>query len=77
MNAASPSSNPVPPRPVPLPVNPDGIPAELVQLDQWLGWTYEWNGKEWTKPPLSLRNFKAGSSKDSKTWTNSAARSPP
>jgi hypothetical protein len=32
----------IPPKPIPLVVIPENIPAELKALDQWLIWKYFW-----------------------------------
>jgi hypothetical protein len=49
-------------RPRPLAVQPDGIPAELKALPQWVSWRYEWRGGKdgkdgkggrWTKVPVN------------------------
>lgn len=67
------------PRPVPLLVNPDGIPAELQAVPHWLVWRYVWkpakgNGKaKWDKPPFDAKTAKPASSTDPATWATFAA----
>jgi hypothetical protein len=59
--SASPATrdpNGTPPKPTPLPVKPDGIPAAMKSERRWVAWNYEWragkNGTpgKWTKPPV-------------------------
>ncbi len=38
-------------RPAPLPIRPNGIPADLRSLDRWALWSYEWSGTRWAKVP--------------------------
>jgi putative DNA primase/helicase len=63
-----------PPRPVPLRVIPENIPAELRALSQWVVWRYELRaGKgdkkpKWTKPPFAANGGGAASSTDPATW---------
>ena len=47
------ATNEAPPRPTALSVNPDGVPAELKGLSQWILWRYEWSVEkgQWDKPP--------------------------
>src|SRR6266536_3304484 len=66
--SAQPEAADIHPRPVAVEVVPDGIPAALVNHDQWLGWRWERVNGKWTKPPLSLRTLGAGSSTDAQTW---------
>src|SRR6266536_4629527 len=65
--SARPEAADIHPRPVAVEVVPDGIPAALVNHDQWLGWRWERVNGKWTKPPLSLRTLGAGSSTDAQT----------
>lgn len=40
------------PRPIPLPVNVDGIPVSLREIPHWIVWRYELNDeRRWTKVP--------------------------
>jgi putative DNA primase/helicase len=61
-------------RPIALRVNLEGIPAELLDLDQWFSWKYVYSRKKekWDKPPVNPRNRKEGSSTNPKTWAPSA-----
>jgi NrS-1 polymerase HBD domain len=59
----------IPPKPIPLVVLPNNIPADLKALDQWLVWRYFLKDGDWTKPPLDAnKSGNAGSSTDPKTW---------
>jgi primase-polymerase (primpol)-like protein len=53
-------------RPKALPVKPDGIPAELKKIPQWMTWKYTWiaDREEWTKPPYNPRTGMKASSTD-------------
>jgi putative DNA primase/helicase len=44
----------LPPRPTALPVEPDGIPDELKDLKQFVGWRYEPLDRDWTKVPYTV-----------------------
>jgi hypothetical protein len=60
-------------RPRALPVNPDGIPDELKERDQWVGWRYEWRvdkaGKgKWTKVPINPDTGRKARANDPSTW---------
>lgn len=66
-----------PPRPIPLPVIADNIPAELKTFRQWIVWRYTWvdkNGK-WDKPPYQAiaSKLKYASSTDPTTWDDFGA----
>jgi putative DNA primase/helicase len=55
-------------------VNPDGIPAELKQRNQWVLWSYEWRrdkgGKcSWTKVPKQPSGKNAKADKPN-TWSS-------
>jgi putative DNA primase/helicase len=60
-------------KPLPLPVSPGGIPAELKALTQWVGWSYE-NQPErkakklWTKVPKNPATGSNASSTNPETW---------
>lgn len=56
------------PRPIPLPVLPESIPAELKAMNAWVMWRYVWKDKRWTKPPLKC-NGRSASVTNPKTWT--------
>jgi primase-polymerase (primpol)-like protein len=53
-----------------LPVEPDGIPAELKRRPQWVNWRYAWDGKKWTKHPYNPRTGRKASSTDLLTWSS-------
>ena len=60
-----------PPKPIPLLVIPEQIPAELKALDQWLIWRYFYKPDlgYWDKPPLDAnKSGNAAKSTDPKTW---------
>lgn len=59
-----------PEKPTPLSVQPEGIPAELCQYPQWVGWRYEWDGKNdrWTKMPRVVGKDRNAKSDDPTTW---------
>src|SRR5262249_22125204 len=63
-----------PPRPQALTVRPDGIPAQLKALPQWVVWKYvhkpENKSKPWTKPPFDAQLGSKASSTDPTTWTS-------
>jgi putative DNA primase/helicase len=61
----------IPPKPVPLTVLPDQIPAELKALDQWVVWRYFWlaDRQKWDKPPLQSHGGNLASTTNSKTWS--------
>jgi putative DNA primase/helicase len=61
-----------PPRPDPLAVEPDGVPDELRDRDQWVCWRYEWDADrdEWTKVPVDAGSGGYASSTDPDTWTS-------
>jgi primase-polymerase (primpol)-like protein len=73
------SPRPPPPRPVALPVQPDGIPAELKALPQWVVWRYTWNDRkkrkdgsglkgDWDKVPHNPNGGRLASTTDPTTW---------
>lgn len=55
-------------RPPLLAVSPDGIPAELTALPQWVNWRLERREEKWTKVPYLPAGRKA-SSTDPSTWS--------
>lgn len=59
-----------PPRPEPLPVLFDSIPAELRYLNQWVMWRYEWkeDKQKWDKPPYNPQGWNAKSTAPH-TWS--------
>lgn len=59
----------MPPRPIPLPVLPESIPAELKATNAWVMWRYVWKGKRWTKPPFKC-NGGSASSTNPDTWAS-------
>ena len=57
-----------PPRPVPLPVQADAVPADLCALRRFVIWWYEWAGK-WTKVPyIATHPTGRASSTNPATW---------
>lgn len=61
------STGPKPPRCV---VNFEGIPQELKNLDRWLVWKYEHDGKRWTKVPYQSKNpNRTADSTKPRTWS--------
>ncbi len=66
-----------PERPATLTVNPDGIPAELRELRQWVCWRWEQRtegkGKrKWTKLHCQANGRRPASSTDTATWRDFA-----
>jgi putative DNA primase/helicase len=55
-----------------LPVDPDGISAELVARPQWVGWEWEWiaDDERWTKVPRNPTTGHRASSTDRATWAS-------
>jgi len=39
-------------------VQVENIPEELKSLNQWTCWKYVWDGRKWTKPPVSIQGFR-------------------
>jgi hypothetical protein len=65
-------------KPRTLPINPDGIPAELKALPQWVCWKWERrqakNGAwRWTKVPVNPRTLDNAKANDPTTWGTFAA----
>jgi NrS-1 polymerase HBD domain len=61
----------IPPKPVPLVVLPEHIPADLKALDQWLIWRYFWKADlgYYDKPPLDAnKSGNAGSCTNANTY---------
>ena len=58
-----------PPKPVPLVVIPEHIPAEIKAIDQWVVWRYFWQQGKWDKPPLQSHGGNFASSTNPKTWS--------
>jgi hypothetical protein len=59
-------------KPAALPVNPDGIPAELRERQQWVVWRWEWRGDkagkgQWTKVPCVAGQATEGGIRQAKT----------
>lgn len=52
-----------------LPVEADGIPAELKRRPQWVNWRYALDDEKWTKPPYNPRTGRKASSTDLLTWS--------
>jgi putative DNA primase/helicase len=61
------------PRPTPLPVSPDAIPAELKAMKQWVCWDYKYrpqqNKHPWTKVPADPDLCWRADPTDPTTWT--------
>jgi putative DNA primase/helicase len=57
-----------PERPQALAVEPDGIPAELKERDQWVCWRFERRDGKWTKLPIDPKNGRGASSTAPTTW---------
>src|SRR5262245_7305099 len=56
-------------KPATLAVNPDGIPAELKALRQWVVWRWIWRDSRWTKEPHQPRApGKRAKVNDPETW---------
>ena len=57
-------------RPVPLPVQADGIPADLIAANRFVVWKYVVDDKgKWTKPPfVASHPARLASSTDATTW---------
>jgi len=53
-----------------LPINRDGIPGDIADLPQWVGWQWEWiaDDERWTKVPLNPLTGKHASSTNAITW---------
>ena len=61
----------IPPKPIPLTVLPEHIPADLKSLNQWVIWKYFYKADlgYWDKPPLDAnKSGNAAKSTDPKTW---------
>ncbi len=56
-------------RPAMMPVNVEGIPAELKELRQWVAWRYHLADDKWTKKPCLAKNPRlSASTTDPATW---------
>jgi primase-polymerase (primpol)-like protein len=53
-----------------LPVNRDGIPSDIANRPQWVGWRWERiaDDERWTKVPLNPLTGKHASSTNAQTW---------
>jgi hypothetical protein len=60
-----------PPRPSPLTVRPEGIPAELQEGKRFVLWKYDFRKGKWTKPPYQPNGKLAGTT-DPATWSTFA-----
>src|SRR5437016_6007686 len=69
MNGAATTENSEtrPPRPTPLPVIPENIPAELKPIEQWVTWKFEYRDR-WTKPPYRVDGSGYAKANDPTTW---------
>jgi hypothetical protein len=52
-----------------LPVELDGISAELKRRPRWVNWRYALDGEKWTKHPYNPRTGRKASSTDLLTWS--------
>jgi len=61
-----------PPRPDPLPLEPDAVPDTLRDRDQWVCWRYKFDTDrdEWTKVPVDVNTGGFAKSTDADTWTS-------
>ena len=57
-----------PEKPSTLPVNPDGIPAELKARPQWVCWRWQRRNERWTKVPVDPRTGSSAKANDRSTW---------
>ena len=64
-------SDALPERPEALEFNPDAVPEELRQREQWVCWRFKYNPdrEEYTKIPIDASSGKFASSTDSDTWS--------
>lgn len=54
-----------------LGVIPEGIPADLRELAQWVGWRWlQRDGGKWTKPPLDPKTGSFAKPNDPSTWAS-------
>jgi hypothetical protein len=51
-----------------IPVNPDGIAADLKALPQWVCWRWERRDGQWTKVPINPKSGDRAKSNDPATW---------
>jgi len=51
------------------PLNPEHIPADLRDYNNWILWQWEWNGKKWTKVPYTI-DGKRASTTDPNSWSS-------
>ncbi|AUV80261.1 hypothetical protein C2R22_00110 [Salinigranum rubrum] len=60
-----------PPRPDPLAFDPEPVPEELREREQWVAWRYQWDRDhdEWTKIPVDVDTDGFASSTNADTWT--------
>lgn len=54
--------------PIPLSVLPGSIPEVLIRVPQWVGWTYRFAGKRWTKIPIDPATGGNASVTNPATW---------
>jgi primase-polymerase (primpol)-like protein len=47
----------------------ENIPADLREYPQWVVWNWNWNGKKWDKPPLSVATGRKCSKTDPRNWS--------
>lgn len=62
------------PRPEALAFDPEPVPNELRDRDQWICWRYGWDDDrdEWTKKPIDPSTGRVDSATDPDTWTSFA-----
>lgn len=63
-----------PPRPDPLPVEPDAVPDTLRERETWVCWRYEFDTDrdKWTKVPLDVQSGGYGDTSGPDTWVSFA-----
>ncbi|WP_302081361.1 phage/plasmid primase, P4 family [Salinibaculum rarum] len=65
-------TNEPPPRPDPLPFDPEPVPDTLADRCQWVAWRYRFDTDrdEWTKVPVDPNTGEFAKSTDQDTWTS-------
>lgn len=61
-----------PPRPGPLPLDPESVPDVITTYSQWVAWRYKFDTDrdEWTKVPIDTTTGRFAKSTDPNTWTS-------
>ncbi len=60
--------NEIPPKPIPKHIQLGNIPDEMKKERRWACWRYRWDGKKWTKPPISAITLGNAKNNDASTW---------